>query len=451
MPALSALPAHSPAFPSVPIQILDVVELCKLAITDSYQTISKTDTVAASMYAGIIPTMPLYGGAFPHPLPIMYDQHAHADDCVAFYSIDVDTYIDLGLEPVKTAVACEPYSYYQNMPDATPYYPTTSQRRASTSSGSSVLSPPRLSSPSWRESSNSPSSMLDCEELQTPSIECFDGANIANRRDVYVFPNVGAGDAYTSVMSATTSHMEPQWEYAKSFPKPVYGADFASTSTLEPTPPLAAWLEHCAAATADGYSLLPPVQAQPCVSALPPSAFVHTQPAVPAAMPVLQHPRPRHAYIPDWQTATEFDMKQFVKDASSPAPPDAPQPPRYPYDAAAAPLAAPSFSADAEEEGIEEDEMEEEYDEDDEMEEGWEEDDDAGSDQGIEVDETELYQERHSQGPAAPEISVGPGMGLGYGTRTLDANCLLFQPVADYVRCPDAANFAMPSSYTFAF
>ena len=74
-------------------------------------------------------------------------------------------------------------------------------------------------------------------------------------------------------------------------------------------------------------------------------------------MPVLQHPRPRHAYIPDWQTATEFDMKQFVKDASSPAPPDAPQPPRYPYDAAAAPLAAPSFSADAEEEGIEEDEL----------------------------------------------------------------------------------------------
>ena len=87
-----------------------------------------------------------------------------------------------------------------------------------------------------------------------------------------------------------------------------------------------------------------------------------------------------------------------------------------------------------------------------EMDEGWEEDDDdANSDQGIGEDETELCQERPGDAPAASEVCVGPSMGLGFGrSRTLDANCLLYQPIAGYVRWPEGANFAMPS-YAFTF
>ena len=229
-------------------------------------------------------------------------------------------------------------------------------------------------------------------------------------------------------------------------------------SALEPVY-FPAWSDHCAVALPGEYALLPPVEPQPCVSALPPSAFVHTQPPVPAAMPDLQHPRPQRAFVPAWQKQTEFDLKQFVKEswsgATSPAPRDAPQP-RYSYEAAAP---APSCSGSAEAEGVEPDEMEE-YDEDEEMEmdEGWEDDDDededANSDQGIGQDETELCQNRPCDGPAAAaEVSVGPSMGLGtlgFGSRTLDANCLLYQPIADYVRWPEGANFAMPScAFTF--
>lgn len=454
--SLSALPAHSPTLPSVPIQIPVEGELCKPAITDSYQTISKLDplAVAATMYSGIIPTMPLYGGTSLHPLLTMYDQRAHADEYTAFYSTDVEAYIDFGPEPVKTTAAYELHPYfYQNAPDATAHPSCTSGRRASVASSSTVLSPPRLSSP-WRESSNSPSSMHDYEELQTPNIECFDGANIASTRDTFAFPSFDAGHVYASVMSATARGAPPPWGFAKSFPKPLYGAECTPTSALEPIQ-FAAWSERCAVALAEDYALLPSIEGppQPSVSALPPSAFVHTQPAVPAAMPDLQHPRPQRAFVPDWQGQTEFDLKQFVKEswsgATSPTPQDAPQP-RYSYDAAAAPA---SCSGSAETEGVEQGEMEE-YDEDEEMEmdEGWEEDDDdANSDQGTGEDETELCQERPGDAPAASEVCIGPSMGLGFGrSRTLDANCLLYQPIAGYVRWPEGANFAMPS-YAFTF
>lgn len=94
----------------------------------------------------------------------------------------------------------------------------------------------------------------------------------------------------------------------------------------------------------------------------------------------------------------------------------------------------------------------------DEDDEDWDLEDDAELDQSI-MDSDPRALLPHSGGAAEPPnaslgMNGGPGMGRGFSTRPLDSQSLLFQPVADYVRCPDLVPAYVPTftqEYSFTY
>ncbi|KAF7794359.1 hypothetical protein EIP86_005493 [Pleurotus ostreatoroseus] len=372
----------------------------------------------------------------------MYDQLTHRmGDYAIDYTGPADAYIDLGLAP-----AGGEYSYHgASFACATTLNQAQTSRRQSTSSTqSSIRSPP----PSlYRDSSSSPSSIFD--ELSTPS---FGPLEYACMPEQFVSPQSCDQKACGSVGSATVA--APHLAYSNI----LHPENGANGSQL--IPDINAWLQdqgHYAfteqhAPIASTSTAQPP---QSCASyGLPPAAFMQPQPA---AMPDLQHPRPKRAFTPAWQEQTEFDLAEFVK--SSPRSAVAPSPIRNATQQVYSFYGAPSHVETVGQEGFEDMDEDDAMDEDeDEDEEDWDLEDDAELDQSIMDAEpcALLPHDCHATGPSNATLGMGSGsrMGRGFSTQPLNPQSLLFQPVADYVRCPDLAPAYVPTfaqEYAFTY
>ncbi|GJE86265.1 hypothetical protein PsYK624_023450 [Phanerochaete sordida] len=209
--------------------------------------------------------------------------------------------------PESTAFASPQYNPYL----ATGY--THSDRKRSSSCFSlSGQSTPGLS---WRDSSCSPLSFIDDPAFPpVPHAEpmCFSAA-------------VGS----TSQLLTSSPHLSPAGQ-PPPFAFPGAQAYDCAAYTLAPQPAfevptvdeVLAHEEHWPELfLREPYAALPPLPAPAALPPAPPHTPQSLQAAAPQELPELQHPKPWRPYVPSWQTATEFDLAQFVP--PQPAPPAA--------------------------------------------------------------------------------------------------------------------------------
>lgn len=185
------------------------------------------------------------------------------------------------------------------------------QRRPSSSYSYSTLSTPGLS---WRDSSCSPLSA------------CFDDPTLPSA------PNADA-ISFSAVIDSTSQHLtsSPHSAYT-SQPAAPYAFEGAqeegcSTYMLEPNSSLTLpSVEEILACEAEWPSMFldgertaipPSVAAEPSPPAPPHAYPLSSYPAAAPELPELQHPRPWRPYVPPWQTATDFDLEQFVAPQSA--------------------------------------------------------------------------------------------------------------------------------------
>ena len=264
----------------------------------------------------------------------------------------------------------------------------------------------------------------------------FEYVDIDDAQNPYTLPKYAES---ASAMPATSANVAQQWGCPEPYPQEAFDSEYPGIPAFT-----AEWLTASATAPMDVCRRAPltsETQWFPSDVAALPSA-VPASDLAPLSMPDLQHPRPRRSYIPPWQLETEFDVKQFVAPARSRhTSPGASPPPTYDY------LAEfPLFSAQTNAEGAEGgDVVVDDVDSYAEPED-WkiEEDADAEADQGMETDAADASYDTIRLDPPYSEIDAGTGMGLGRCARTLDSQSLLYQPIPDYVRCPDAMTSARP-------
>lgn len=225
------------------------------------------------------------------------------------------------------------------------------------------------------------------------------------------------------------------WAFEEAvFPESVYGLNGAATwqeydslsqgcgQTLSCDTLPANWMLASPTELSMAFAQTPALFASP--SSQPPA-----HPVTAVAAPELQHPRPQRAFVPSWQTAPDFNAEHFLAGAAETRGESSRQDilPLGPQSSAT--LEAIEHTNEDFTGSDSGDDLDEDWDDDLEFEENPSEEIDADS---------------CAHGLA--DVDVGPGIGLGSSTWTLDSNSILYKPVATPLRCPSRSNMLWPGS-----
>ncbi|KAH8099702.1 hypothetical protein BXZ70DRAFT_211240 [Cristinia sonorae] len=246
----------------------------------------------------------------------------------------------------------------------------------------------------------------------------------ANTSEAHLEPAIA--DAFAEVMRAFDHHevwVQPEEEHRNLCHRSpeTGGSAAAHPSNHYALPDYATLLDNLMQVSTDSDSAFSGhIQVQPHFESLPPSAFEldQTSPVVPEPL-VLHHPRPRRPYVPRWQCDPEYDFDQFsssllASKSSSHRPLDASN-----SDQSYMPSIPEDVSSDDDVDFVDDDS-------------------DMDVEDDVELEDYEYGSPHYSEFSSGEEYSranfVGPSVTLEPGSRTLEPQALLFQPVSDRVK-----------------
>lgn len=284
----------------------DEMPLTPIRYPNQYEP-DELDTAAALVHTRAVPG-PSTNFLLPRPLTHMSGPLAARWSPSQLYTspTEVEWYDPWANVPLQKHAAV-PESTAFASPQYNPYlatgYTHNDRKRSSSCFSLSGQSTPGLS---WRDSSCSPLSSIDDPAFPP----------VPHAEPMYFSAAVGS----TSQLLTSSPHLSPAG-LPPPFAFPGAQAYGCASYTLPPQPAfdvptvdeMLAHEQHWPELfLREPYAAFPPLPAPAALPPAPPHTSQSLQAAAPQGLPELQHPKPWRPYVPSWQTATEFDLAQFV-------------------------------------------------------------------------------------------------------------------------------------------